>query len=235
MVIISNKHLVAVGIDVAKSTLSVCIRCQDGTERALTIRNTETDISRKLLPAVHQSTGKMVMESTGHYHFLSALMLRDNGYDVRIVNPLLAKQYMSENIRKVKTDPADARGLARMAEVADNLPPTFSLQRTDLHRRKKLALLGSLQHNLQGLVYSLASLTEAQVILGTEDSEATLTLRESIRSVQKAMRTLERECVREAEEAVGRYKLIENVGVEEHVLRIEVEGPGLKAFTFTFG
>ncbi|PIQ68063.1 MAG: thiol-disulfide isomerase [Candidatus Taylorbacteria bacterium CG11_big_fil_rev_8_21_14_0_20_46_11] len=31
------------------------------------------------------------------------------------------------------------------------------------------------------------------------------------------------------------YKLIENPGVEEHVLKIEVEQPGLKAFTFTFG
>ena len=31
------------------------------------------------------------------------------------------------------------------------------------------------------------------------------------------------------------YRLIQNGDVEEHVLRIEAEGPGLKAFTFTFG
>lgn len=31
------------------------------------------------------------------------------------------------------------------------------------------------------------------------------------------------------------YKLIENKGTEEHVLKIEIESPGLKAFTFTFG
>jgi len=31
------------------------------------------------------------------------------------------------------------------------------------------------------------------------------------------------------------YKLIHHEGIEEHVLRIEIEKPGLKAFTFTFG
>lgn len=31
------------------------------------------------------------------------------------------------------------------------------------------------------------------------------------------------------------YKLIRHDGVEEHVLKIEIESPGLKAFTFTFG
>ncbi len=31
------------------------------------------------------------------------------------------------------------------------------------------------------------------------------------------------------------YKLIQNQDIEEHVLKIEIESPGLKAFTFTFG
>ena len=31
------------------------------------------------------------------------------------------------------------------------------------------------------------------------------------------------------------YKLIQHDGIEEHTLKIEIESPGLKAFTFTFG
>ena len=31
------------------------------------------------------------------------------------------------------------------------------------------------------------------------------------------------------------YKLIQHSGIEEHVLKIEIEQSGLKAFTFTFG
>lgn len=102
---------VAVGIDVAKATLSVSICDHNGRERALSIRNTDTDITAKVLPHLQHYSGKVVMESTGHYHWTPSLVLREAGLDVRVVNPLLAKQYTSGNIRKVKTDPADARGL----------------------------------------------------------------------------------------------------------------------------
>lgn len=111
----------AVGIDVAKATLSVCFRSGKGTERALTLRNIEADIKGKLLPHLFDYQGKIVMESTGHYHWLAMLVLKEAGLDVRIVNPLLAKQYTTGNIRKVKTDPADAASLARLEEANEIL------------------------------------------------------------------------------------------------------------------
>lgn len=187
----------AVGIDVAKATLSVCIRTPEGGERALTLRNIESDISKKLLAQLRYCTGKIVMESTGHYHWASALLLRQAGLDVRVVNPLLAKQYTTGNIRKVKTDPADAAGLARMAAVSDNLPPTFSLSKNRLYLRKKLATLASMTHQLQALTASLTSMREAQSILGTEESEAVTLLAEAISQLKRSLVKLERECVRE--------------------------------------
>jgi len=191
---------VAVGIDVAKSTLSVCVRSRDGTEQALAIRNIEADISERLLPHIRECTGTVVMESTGHYHYLVALMLSDAGLDVRVVNPLLAKQYTSGTIRKVKTDPADAAGLARMALVADNLPPRFSLTPDALFLRKKLALLGSMRRHLQAQTASLASVEDAQHILKQEDTAALGRLREAVAEVRKAINALERECVRDAKQ-----------------------------------
>ncbi len=196
---------VAVGIDVAKSTLSVCVRFLDGTERALAIRNIETDISEKVLPVMKECTGKVVMESTGHYHFLVALLLTNAGHDVRVVNPILAKQYTSGNVRKVKTDPADARGLARMALVADNLPPAFSLGSEELFLRKKLAMLSTMSKHLQALKASIASVEDAQAILKQEDTGALQGLRETVKGVQKALVALERECVRDAQ-ACGRVR-----------------------------
>lgn len=83
----------AVGIDVAKATLSVCVVYPDGQERALSIRNIDTDINQKLLPLLHHYTGKVVMESIGHYHWKPALLLKEATMDVKVVNPLLAKQY----------------------------------------------------------------------------------------------------------------------------------------------
>lgn len=139
------------------------------------------------------------MESTGHYHFLVALLLTNAGHDVRVVNPILAKQYTSGNVRKVKTDPADARGLARMALVADNLPPAFSFGPEELFLRKKLAMLSAMSKHLSALKASVASVEDAQTILQQEDSVALQGLRESVKRLQKSLVVLERECVRDAQ------------------------------------
>lgn len=183
----------AVGIDVAKATLSVCFRSGKGAERALTLRNIEADIKRKLLPHLLDYKGKIVMESTGHYHWLPMLVLKEAGLDVRIVNPLLAKQYTTGNIRKVKTDPADAASLARMAEVADNLPPSFSLSKEKLYARKKLAVIGSMSHQLQALSASLKSLKEANGILGINDSPAEEEIEKAVSTLRRSLAHLERE------------------------------------------
>lgn len=189
----------AVGIDVAKAMLSVCIRSRKGTERALVLRNIEADIKNKLVPALTGCKGRVVMESTGHYHWLPTLILTEAGHDVRVVNPILAKQYTSGNIRKVKTDPADASGLARMAEMADNLPPAFHLSPDKLHIRKKLGVISSISHHLNAMKASLASLKEANQILGIADSPMEEEMKRSIASLNRSLGHLEKEFVRESQ------------------------------------
>ena len=185
----------AVGIDVAKATLSFCVLYPDGHERALTIRNIYTDINKKLLPSLYKYTGKVVMESTGHYHWKPAVLLKEAGYDVRVVNPLLAKQYTAGNIRKVKNDPIDAQSLARMARVADNLPSSFSDTPESLWMRKKLGLLASLNKHVQGINSTLSSTEEAQGIVSGEDSAVVTEIKETLRTLRLTMTKLENECV----------------------------------------
>lgn len=192
------KKIVAVGIDVAKATLSVCIHYQDGNEKALTIRNTETDINTRLLTLLKNCKGKIVMESTGHYHWLSAIILSENDCDVRIVNPILAKQYTTGNIRKVKSDPQDAQGLARMARIADNLPRTFTSTRKKLWMRKKLGLLASLAKQIQALNASITSIREAQEIVDGSNSVAIKEIEDIVHTLHKSKEYLEKECVEES-------------------------------------
>jgi transposase len=186
---------VSVGIDVAKATLSVSICDHNGHEQALAIRNTNTDITSKVLPLLHHYSGKVVMESTGHYHWTPALVLREAGIDIRIVNPLLAKQYTSGTIRKVKTDPADARGLARMAAVCDNLPDPFTVSRSRLLIRKKLATISTMSRHLQALNANLASLREGQDLLKESDTPVVRELAQSIKQLGLALKHLETECI----------------------------------------
>lgn len=202
-----KKHLApsisAVGIDVAKATLSVCCRTSSGTETALSLRNTETDIRKKLITHLSGFHGRIVMESTGHYHWLVALLLTEAGYDVRVVNPILAKQYTSSNIRKVKTDPADAAGLARMAELADNLPERFSHTQEILILRKKISLISSLGKQVQAMRASLNHVKEVHELFDTDLSHYEAETETAVGTLKKMIGRLEKEFETEAKKLSG--------------------------------
>jgi transposase len=53
------------------------------------------------------------MECTGPYHRPVVEVLRRAGIFVSAVNPHLIKNFGNNTIRKVKTDPADAKKIAR--------------------------------------------------------------------------------------------------------------------------
>lgn len=184
---------VAVGIDVAKATLSVCLLSREGKEIALTLRNIEADIKNILIRALRGFSGKIVLEATNHYHWLATLLLTEAGYHVYVVNPLLAKQYTAGNIRKVKTDPADARSLARMAVMADNLPPAFEETRDTLAMRKKLGCIARLTDQIQSLRSTIHQLKESHEILGIPMSKGEHALERTLTTLRRQKNALERE------------------------------------------
>ena len=56
---------------------------------------------------------RVVMEHTGRYYEPVARFLHEEGIFVSAVNPKLIKDYGNNSLRKVKTDKADARKIAR--------------------------------------------------------------------------------------------------------------------------
>ncbi len=56
---------------------------------------------------------KIVMECTGRYHEPMANALHQAGLFVSVVNPHLIKNFGNNSLRKVKSDPADAKKIAR--------------------------------------------------------------------------------------------------------------------------
>lgn len=204
----------AVGIDVAKATLSVCFRSREGKETALVIRNIEADINAKLVRRLTGFHGRIVLEATNHYHWLAALLLTEAGYTVYAVNPLLAKQYTAGNIRKVKTDKADASGLARMAEFADNLPAPFTLSRETLAIRKKISCIALLGDQIQSMQSSLKQLAESKTILGIALTNGERALQRTLTTLRRQRTALETEVVREstaAQDALRRLDAIPGV------------------------
>jgi len=191
----SNQSLCAVGIDVAKASLSVCLLFQDGSTKALSIRNIEADITRKLLPRLAGLTGKIVMEATNYYHWLVALIVSEQGYDVYVVNPLTARKYTHSSVRPVKTDPVDAVGLAQMAQLEPKLPARFTATRKKLALRKKIGFIASLRDQLQALLATTKSLAEAKDICGQSLTAAEELTTPIIQQLKRQIKALEAEVV----------------------------------------
>ena len=108
----------AVGIDVSKGKSmmaalrpmgEVVLKPREYTHDAVGLKRMALDIL-----ALGEDT-RVVMEATGRYHEPVAAALHEYGIRVTVMNPLFIKQSGGGSIRKVKTDRADARKIAKYA------------------------------------------------------------------------------------------------------------------------
>ena len=108
----------AVGIDVSngKSTIAVLRPLGVTVFTPFEVRHTPEGIGQ-LIQQIKSLEGetRIVMEHTGRYYESIANTLHAAGCFVCAVNPLLIKEYGGNSIRKVKTDKADARKIAKYA------------------------------------------------------------------------------------------------------------------------
>ncbi len=136
-----NEH--AVGIDVSKKKLDVCI-ASESQFKSKVFPNTANGhalllqwLSRRDLA---QDT-PIVLEATGPYSDAVATALADNGRYVSIVNPARVKGFGQSQLTRNKTDKADAKLLALFAQRSD----LTRWQPPSLAARKLRALIDRLQ------------------------------------------------------------------------------------------
>jgi transposase len=182
---------VSVGIDVSKDALVGVIRFP-AEEQQFTVPNSKNGIT-----ALHRKLRgcrcPIILESTGRYHILSAFLLSERGYDVRVVNPLIAKRYIAASVRKRKTDKSDASALAQMGVTEQRLPSRFVLSSGDIILRQKIGLLSSLEHKLQSLRHTMQTYRDFQGSMGVAASAAEEGLVAVIKSLERQKVALERE------------------------------------------
>ena len=106
----------AVGIDVAKgkSTVTVLRPLGELVAKPFNVNHTTSEL-KKLADFLKSLEGetRVIMEHTGRYHESIAQMLHQSGIYVSAVNPKLIKDYGNNSLRKVKTDKADSKKIAR--------------------------------------------------------------------------------------------------------------------------
>ena len=109
---------VVAGIDVSKATLDVHAA---GQERRFANDGTSWRALGKWLRRLKVS--RVVMEATGRHHRRVHQGLHDRGFEVVLVNPLRARRFAEGAGHLAKTDRVDARMLAKLGSVLDDLEP----------------------------------------------------------------------------------------------------------------
>lgn len=133
----------AVGIDVSKgrSTVAVLRPGNIIVHKPFNVPHTSSE-PKKLVKYLLSLDGetKVVMECTGRYHEPILNTMHEAGLFVSAVNPHLIKNFGSNAIRKIKTDPEDSKKIARYA--LDNWASLRDYSRMDT-KRTELKTLNS--------------------------------------------------------------------------------------------
>lgn len=109
------------GIDVAKKKLDACLIMGDGKVLAKKFENNTKGIKllEGWLMSLHVEPVHACLEATGAYSELAAEHLHGNGHRVSVVNPLRINAFAKSDLRRNKTDRADARTIAEFCLQKD--------------------------------------------------------------------------------------------------------------------
>lgn len=187
-----GSNIIAIGIDVSKAKLDICIRSNDCDAFYLEIKNNGNNI-KSFFKTICNYQGKIIIESTGRFHLLSTILLSEQGLDVRVINPLLTRKYITSSIRKVKSDKHDSYILSEIALKEEKLPSSFSYNRKTINIRKKLSLISSLEKQLQQFQSTLNDYVELKNDLKLDLSDGESNILGSIKVLKKQKHQLEQE------------------------------------------
>jgi transposase len=103
------------GIDIAKRKFDVALLRPDDKVRAKAFANTPVGHAALITWVARQHDGVVhaCLEATGTYGEALATRLADAGYVVSVVNPAAIEGYRRSQLTRTKTDPTDARLIAR--------------------------------------------------------------------------------------------------------------------------
>lgn len=121
------KPFISVGIDVGAdfSFMSVALPNQTLWGKPFKITHSNLNSLESAVSAIKKAEelysleSRIFLESTGIYHYPLFCYLRDRGFDVHIINPIISNSTTNFNIRKVHNDKIDSRKLALLGLKPD--------------------------------------------------------------------------------------------------------------------
>lgn len=182
-----------IGIDVSKAELAV-VGIKSDEHYLKCVRN-DLQAIKSFIQRLHQSgyRGKVVCESTGHYHLKLALVCHEIGVELIVLNPLQSSKHSKAKVRKTKTDPQDALTLATMCITEPELPKPMQLTLSKALIRLKMGQLAAVEKQLQQFHQSLSQYEETYAELGLALSDFQHALREHGSSLKRLRKQFEKE------------------------------------------
>lgn len=187
------KDCLAVGIDVSKADLAVVGITMKESYLSTIINQVKSikSFMRRLKRCGFK--GKIICESTGHYHLKLALVCHELGLELIVLNPLQSSKHSKAKIRKTKTDPQDALMLATMCITEPNLPKPAQLTSSKILIRLKMGQIASVEKQLQKMRQSLSQYEETYKGLSLPLSDLQQVLHEHCNSLKKIQKQLGKE------------------------------------------
>jgi transposase len=120
-------NYISVGVDVAADFSWFCILTPDGKEfrKPFKVEHNNTDslnnavLTIKKVEELYSMKSKTFLESTGIYHFPLFYHLKELGFEVFVINPLITNSNKNVGIRKVKNDKYDSKRIAGLGYSPD--------------------------------------------------------------------------------------------------------------------
>ena len=165
-----------IGIDISKDTFNAAWIFEN-KKHHLKLEN-NPDGFKRLLTEVPEGSN-FAMEATGEYYLNCARYLSGRGRSVSILNPFAVKMHMQSDLKRCKSDKADAYSIARFA--AEKKSDQWKSPTDDEIRLKHLdTVIDSLQKQLVQSKNILHSMTQVCI----HDDFAVSTLKKAISSLE---------------------------------------------------
>ena len=123
---------IVVGVDVAKKFSYFSIALPGSTsQKAFRVNHNFNDFSIQLkklkeLELQFNTSTVMIMEATGHYSDLPSNFFRQNGIEVRIINPIQTSSIKNIDVRKIQSDKTEAKRIADLYLLGKTDQTNFS-------------------------------------------------------------------------------------------------------------
>lgn len=109
-----------VGVDISKAYFDFYFSDGNGKKDKGRLSNEKQGFEQflKMIP----SESWVVMEASGPYYYQLACFLHEKGIRVAVVNPLVIRRFMQMQLKRTKTDAADAKSIASYGDKMELRP-----------------------------------------------------------------------------------------------------------------